>query len=246
MFFIRSVQILGLCSWSGQYRSMFFIRSVQVYVLVHVSTGLCSWLGQYRSMFLIKSVQVYVLVQISTGLCSWSDQSGLCSWLYQYRSMFSPSDVLVPRCCFLRSVVEWCFTCTETECCCQSLRFSVDGNGTEWGSWRLTDNLIMHDACVTFSFIHYNEYNTIIEHVSTHLFQRWITDIFQCACTGFAYIMSQKAQVHRQVFALHHAFCLIWCFFLSFFSFFFSFFLVFLISFHLFHASFHLRGCEPL
>ena len=59
-------------------------------------------------------------------------------------------------------------------------------------------NLMLLFCCCCFftcSFIHSNEYNTVIEHVST-LFQQWIANIYKLTCSGYAYIIYKKVQTY--------------------------------------------------
>ena len=59
---------------------------------------------------------------------------------------------------------------------------------------RLMVNLMVY-FIFPCSFIHYTEYNTIIEHVST-LLQQWIADVYKFTCTGYAYVIYKKVQTY--------------------------------------------------
>ena len=52
-------------------------------------------------------------------------------------------------------------------------------------------------VCVTFSFIHYNDYNTVIKHVNTPV-PTMDNRLIQIDITGYAYIICEKVQTYRQ------------------------------------------------
>ena len=90
-------------------------------------------------------------------------------------------------------LIRWCKTNASFQC--KHLFQATNRQYTfkHWCEWNLTTrlshllqniSLIPQDIYIYFffggggmSFIHYNGYNTIIEHISVHLFQQLITDI---------------------------------------------------------------------